>query len=210
MAYFRRATTFVEAHDASLGLRNAVVMGRKTWESIPAKFRPLPGRTNVVISQTCNAQQLGIQAANGDQDEAHLFTSLEDAVSFLSRPSQGKRSIARIFVIGGAQLYDQAFKSNLVDRLLITRIMSPTFDECDAFLPEFRSREQIERDEAASRCDGHVLPTTTDEKAPVWIRQSHEDLKEYLADKQLACGVLSEGHISYEFQAWVRREWNSE
>ena len=46
MAYFKAVTSRVDEP----GARNAVIMGRKTWESIPAKFRPLPGRLNVVLS----------------------------------------------------------------------------------------------------------------------------------------------------------------
>lgn len=46
MKYFSRMTKAT----TSSGKQNAVLMGRKTWESIPAKFRPLPGRVNVVIS----------------------------------------------------------------------------------------------------------------------------------------------------------------
>lgn len=45
MAYFARVTS-----NAPAGSRNAVIMGRNTWESIPAKFQPLPNRVNVVIS----------------------------------------------------------------------------------------------------------------------------------------------------------------
>jgi hypothetical protein len=47
MAYFKHLTTSVKA----AGKHNAVVMGRTTWESIPAKFRPLKGRMNIVISR---------------------------------------------------------------------------------------------------------------------------------------------------------------
>lgn len=54
MAHFRRATSVTGEPAASSGAkreqRNAVIMGRKTWESIPGKFRPLKGRINVVIS----------------------------------------------------------------------------------------------------------------------------------------------------------------
>lgn len=46
MAYFAHVTS-----NAPEGKSNAVVMGRKTWESIPKKFRPLPKRTNIVISR---------------------------------------------------------------------------------------------------------------------------------------------------------------
>lgn len=47
MAYFARITKGEEGSSK----RNAVIMGRKSWEGIPAKFRPLPGRTNIVVSR---------------------------------------------------------------------------------------------------------------------------------------------------------------
>ena len=47
MAYFKELTS----KTADAGKQNAVIMGRKTWESIPPKFRPLPGRINVVLTR---------------------------------------------------------------------------------------------------------------------------------------------------------------
>ena len=52
MAYFKRVTT-----EAPAAQQNAVVMGRKTWLSIPKKFRPLPGRANVVLSRNPDARE---------------------------------------------------------------------------------------------------------------------------------------------------------
>lgn len=77
-----------------------VIMGRKTWESIG---RPLPGRRNIVVSRNPNIQLTGAEAAN----------SLVDALSRLS-------GVERVFVIGGEQLFTQAF--DLADRLYITEI----------------------------------------------------------------------------------------
>lgn len=50
MAHFRKATS--STGSSSESARNAVIMGRKTWESIPIKFRPLKGRVNIVISRS--------------------------------------------------------------------------------------------------------------------------------------------------------------
>lgn len=77
-----------------------VIMGRKTWESIG---RPLPGRPNIVVSRNKDLQLNG----------AEVVHSLEEALNSLSE-------FSRIFVIGGEQLFTQAFDK--ADRLYITEI----------------------------------------------------------------------------------------
>ena len=77
-----------------------VIMGRKTWESIG---RPLPGRRNIVVSRNASYPLTG----------AELVGSLDEALKSLSE-------FPRVFVIGGAQLFTQAF--NKADRLYITEI----------------------------------------------------------------------------------------
>jgi dihydrofolate reductase len=77
-----------------------IIMGRKTWESIG---RPLPGRRNIIVSRNPDYQ------ANG----AELVSSLDQAL-------QSLRDFERVFVIGGQQLFNQAFP--LADQLFITEI----------------------------------------------------------------------------------------
>lgn len=60
MAYFRNVTSYVPEEEKRQGTRNAVIMGRKTWASIPPKFRPLGGRVNIVISRSSSAKELGM------------------------------------------------------------------------------------------------------------------------------------------------------
>jgi dihydrofolate reductase len=95
MAYFKRITTDQEPAGAG-GRLNAVVMGRKTWESIPAKFRPLPNRVNVVLSRNPAALDLpaGVLRA----------ASIEDALAAVDN----RADIDQCFVIGGAEVYKQA------------------------------------------------------------------------------------------------------
>ena len=77
-----------------------VIMGRKTWESIG---RPLPGRRNIVVSRNAHLQLVGAEVAS----------SLDVALNSLSEAP-------RVFVIGGEQLFTQAFAR--ADRLYITEI----------------------------------------------------------------------------------------
>jgi len=80
-----------------------VIMGRRTWESLPEKFRPLPGRLNVVVSRDPGFVAPG----------ATLTGSLEDAIETAG-------SAEETFVIGGAELYRQALP--FADRLYLTEI----------------------------------------------------------------------------------------
>ncbi len=93
-----------------------VIMGRKTWESLPATFRPLPGRRNLVVSRNRAYQAPG----------AMLTDSLDEALRACA-------DAAEIFVIGGAELYRQALP--LATRLYLTEVAASA--EGDAFFPEF-------------------------------------------------------------------------
>jgi dihydrofolate reductase len=96
-----------------------VVMGRKTWESLPEKFRPLPGRTNIVVTRQQDFR------ANG----AIVAHSLGGAIAHALESSGPDE----IFVIGGAELYAAALSQ--ADRLYLTLVESDA--EGDAFFPAF-------------------------------------------------------------------------
>jgi dihydrofolate reductase len=82
-----------------------VIMGRKTWDSLPARFRPLPGRDNIVVSRQPGWNAPGATAAR----------SLTEAITLAQRSAA-----PRHVVIGGAQLYAEALP--LADQLLLTEI----------------------------------------------------------------------------------------
>lgn len=76
-------------------------MGRKTWDSIPAKFRPLPNRLNIILSR-------GI-VEGGSNDEngmTEVHSDLELALLSVSKNPK----VAEVFIIGGASVYEQALK----------------------------------------------------------------------------------------------------
>ena len=91
-----------------------VIMGRKTWDSLPPKFRPLPGRTNVVNTRQSGWKEPGAEPAS----------SLADALKICAQSEE-------VWVIGGAQIYAQA--EPLADRIEVTEIAQDF--EGDAFAP---------------------------------------------------------------------------
>lgn len=113
-----------------------VIMGRKTWDSLPARFRPLPGRRNVVVT--------GNTAWRADDAEA--AGSLQAALALVN-------DAPKVFVIGGGQLYAQALP--LADELVLTEI-DTAFERADTFFPAF-DRESFRM---ASR-DEHVAANGT-------------------------------------------------
>ena len=89
-------------HFKALTTGHAVIMGRKTWESLPARFRPLPGRRNIVVTRDTAYRAEGAMVANS------LPAAIEAADG------------GEAFVIGGAELYAAALP--LADRLQLTEI----------------------------------------------------------------------------------------
>jgi dihydrofolate reductase len=104
------------AHFKQTTLGQPVLMGRKTWESLPPKFRPLPGRTNIVVTRQTAWQAEGAVVAH----------SIENAMKNCPADSQ-------VWVIGGAEVYAQAMA--LASLAVVTEI-DADFDG-DAFAPTF-------------------------------------------------------------------------
>ncbi len=112
--HFKEITTAVT--DPSK--KNAVIMGRKTWESLPSKFRPLPGRVNLVLSREGRIDlPVGVLCSK----------SMDEALNQLSS------IVENIFVIGGAQIYAQAIDHPLCQKLYVTHVKGEY--GCDAFFP---------------------------------------------------------------------------
>ena len=122
MHHFARHTRNVPASIATSNGKNAVVMGRKTWQSIPEKFRPLRGRFNVVLSNSLKTE---------NNDEKYVVKkSLKNALEFLDE----KEDIYKIWIIGGSSLYKEAIEDKLCDNLFVTKVFEK-FDGLDTFIP---------------------------------------------------------------------------
>jgi len=99
---------------------HVVIMGRKNFDSIPEKFRPLPGRKNVILSQQPDFEAPGCL----------VFSSLADCLQQLQL-EEGQKA----FVIGGAQIYALALESGLVNEIFLTHI--DKVYGADTFFPDF-------------------------------------------------------------------------
>jgi len=129
LKYFKNMTTLAVLP----GKQNAVVMGRKTWESIPEKFRPLAGRLNVVLSRN---EGIRLPA------EVLRFSDLERALECL----QSRSDLGKIFIIGGAEIFETALIRPDCSELFITRVRGDF--SCDRFLPDrfmdYQKRSQFQ------------------------------------------------------------------
>lgn len=109
MKFFRTQTT-----------GHIVVMGRKNWDSIPEKFRPLPNRINVVLSRSLDYKL----------ENAEVYHSLESCLQAFAHEED-----KTIFIIGGGEIYRQALALNCIDEMFITHVDAEI--EADTFFPEF-------------------------------------------------------------------------
>lgn len=104
---------------------NNVIMGRKTWESIPERFRPLDKRFNIILSR----------ALVCDVKNTKVSGELDAALDSLQATAKNT------YVIGGAEIYRQAILHPKCERIYLTQI-NKEFD-CDTFFPEYRDSFEL-------------------------------------------------------------------
>ncbi|EPR77285.1 Dihydrofolate reductase [Leifsonia rubra CMS 76R] len=115
------------AHFTALTLDSPVIMGRKTWESLPKRFRPLPGRRNIVVTRQTEWCDNGAEVVHTIEEAIELASTSTTSTSTTSTSTTSTlatstlaTSDAHVWVIGGAQIYSQAL--NYAQRLEITEI----------------------------------------------------------------------------------------
>lgn len=220
MAFFARATKKKEAPPLSISAKtlppplpvvarqtiNAVLMGRKTWSSIPAARRPLKGRVNVVITRSpaALASELEQQQQQQQQGEGRVVLvagSIEEGLRKLVAkypplinritvpPAPGKSeedlALGRVFVIGGAEIYDRALQMENCERLLWTRLEGDW--DCDVWFP------------------GHKILEGESGKGTEWVKRSNEDLDSWCGESGVG-GRKEDGGVGWEIELWEREK----
>jgi dihydrofolate reductase len=120
-------------HFKRLTLGHPVLMGRKTWDSLPPRFRPLPGRVNAVLTRNENFNENGIQR----------FYELREALTFFQNQ-------AEVWVIGGAEIYALALP--YAQRVVVTEIDADF--EGDAYAPTLGPQWQAQSRESHVSASG--------------------------------------------------------
>lgn len=125
--------------------QNALIMGRRTFESFPENMRPLPGRKNIVISRSLEEVPEG----------AYLARSLDEAYEM----AQNDLQIERVFVVGGAGVFQEAWEKDLLDECYFTFV--PGLHECDTLLDvNFSELEPyFEEQVQGGKKEDHILYT---------------------------------------------------
>ncbi len=110
LKYFAKVTS--ETRD--LAKLNAVIMWRKTWDSIPRKFKPLKNRINCILTKTIHTNDTHSKI----DDFVLYFNSLQKCLEELKT----KENLEEVYIIWGASLYNELAKNDMVERIYLTRI----------------------------------------------------------------------------------------
>ena len=140
MNHFKSLTAQIPEDDY-FNYMNVVIMGRKTWDSIPIKFKPLPNRINIVLSsQTPDKVINGVKnphlvhVVSDWQDVFNLVNKINQVGEFDAIKSEKPISINNIFVIGGQKIYESAINHPYCDKLYLTEVYHKY--ESDTFFPK--------------------------------------------------------------------------
>lgn len=197
---------------------SAVVMGRVTFESLPAKSRPLPGRLNVVLTRdvTVTRAQLLSDASENDNEQLVLANSLDAAQRLLT-----SRGVSVAYVIGGEAVYEEALKHPMWSKkVLLTHVHTPF--ACDRFFPVARvtgsvgDGNGVEKEESVNdnangngNVNGNGINNghsngqegEREKKKPKLVEsQNHEDVFECVAVRS----NLSDNDVDYSIKEYVR------
>ena len=192
-------TTSTTTAAAAKQKMNAVVMGRKTWNSIPTKYRPLKGRHNVVLTRDPTQFKETLTTTVQDNDNVLVANGLQDAWRQLAMLKDDE--LGEIFIIGGSELYERSIKEKYVHTILLTSVETPPEMEFDTFFPDFLK-------------DGSNDDDDDDDESPTWkLSVDDDDDEDEEAKIRSRYGVAGEigeggsskgGGLSYKMLKYVR------
>lgn len=138
LIHFKKITTLVP-NDKNIKYVNAVVMGRKTWDSLPSNYKPLPNRINIIITR----QDLNINNKNTIiSDWENFESSIINYQDKYNSENIENIMINEIFIIGGQQIYNLALKTKRISKLYITEVYKNI--QCDTFINDYLNKDHTD------------------------------------------------------------------
>ncbi|KAG8627047.1 hypothetical protein KVT40_004530 [Elsinoe batatas] len=177
MAYFARVTKRVpkalhSPSDTSKKVQNVVIMGRKTWDSIPPKLRPLKERTNIIITR-----QSPDSFATSHKDVI-VAGNIEDGIAQLANRSTDDAEVSpgRYYIIGGSSIYEAALRLPNPKNILLTRIKKDY--DCDTSFP-------IDLDSEKATDEGWKKKSNAELSKFVEEEMEDQDMQETAGDEEV-------------------------
>ena len=136
--------------------KNNVIMGRKTWDSLPNKYKPLPKRKNIIISSKKDIIK---------QENVIVYNDINLIKNHYTEINKNT------WIIGGTQIYNYALENDLVKSILVT-VIDNEF-ECDVFFPEIPSKFQLKH-ESPYKLENNIIY-----KYQQWVKQFNNRNKDY-------------------------------
>ena len=188
MQFFKKITSSYGVPSPS-EKQNVVIMGRKTWESIPSIFKPLKDRINIVI--TSKPKNI-IESTHSLGQKIYTANNLDNALALIEQELFDK--VSKTFLIGGAQLYEESFEHPNSNELFLTRV-NKNF-ECDKFLPSdfLKNFEHLETSKTYS--ENHIpFDFSRYINKSQLLKTNQQDLKR---------GVLPNQHEEYQYLELIK------
>ena len=129
MNFFRQVTSTYSLSHAAPEAKNVVIMGRKTWESLPPNAKPLKDRINIVLSS--NPKVISAEKEK-KLDNIHVCSSLDESLAFVNQELGQKAG--SVFLIGGQRVYEEGMANKNCKEVFLTRIGRNV--ECDTYMPD--------------------------------------------------------------------------
>ncbi|KAK6358278.1 dihydrofolate reductase [Orbilia blumenaviensis] len=201
MSYFSRVTRRVPTSPPNSGSKytNAVIMGRKTWDSLPTKYKPLAGRVNVVVSRSASSTTSAfgeLWVENIEEGVRLLKQKLTTSSSSISSgegtsltgEKEGTLALHKIFIIGGSQIYKLAMELPKTSDAFPTRILHSTI-----LTPDYAAEEGVD-----------VFFPPIDETQ--WTKGDLDQLVEVTGEKRETVeGLREDNGVTFEFGVWERK-----
>ena len=132
LKYFKEITSNTENN-----LKNIVIMGRKTWNSLPKK--PLPNRINIILSKNENNDYR--ENIESNYKDTYVINDLVKYIDNLNEMNKNHNHYQKIFIIGGAQIYKHVLEFSESNNLNINLYVTEIYNEfvCDTYFPKIDS-----------------------------------------------------------------------